>query len=297
MFATAPGAVKFLIALLAATVASGLQGCVFTLVNATTPDDGYERVVEIPYGEQDRQTLDFYWPNTEESQDLTLVFFYGGGWQGGKKNNYRFVAQAFAKEGYRIAIPNYRVYPEVLFPSFVEDGAEAISAVLEYQPDSKLVLIGHSAGAHIAAMLAHDHSYLQNAGVTPSLIEAWVGWSGPYDFLPLTSNRLKKIFSGADDIAKTQPVNFVDAGDPAALLIQGRDDSTVIPRNTERMAAQMREANIPVEAIYYDDVGHIGTVGALAPLFDHWSTTLADTLQFLDSVSAQPGSGGPRSSQ
>jgi acetyl esterase/lipase len=259
-----------------------LQGCAFTLVNWTTPNSGYSRVETLSYGSHSRQALDIYHAAGPDRREPLVVFFYGGGWEGGSKDDYKFVAQAFASEGYTVAIPDYRIYPDVTFPAFVKDAAAAVAKVRRQFPDRPLVLVGHSSGAHQAAMLVTDTDYLQDVGVRRSAIRAWVGLSGPYDFLPLTSDKLRKIFSGAEQLEATQPVNFVDSKVPPTLLVQGLDDTRVIPRNSRRFTAALEAHDVPVTTIYYEGVGHIGTIAAFAPLLESWSNSLDDTLSFLE---------------
>lgn len=268
-----------------------LQGCAFTLVNWTTPNNGYSQVQTLSYGPHSRQTLDIYTPAEPQRREPVVVFFYGGGWEGGSKEDYKFVAQAFTDEGYTTAIPDYRIYPDVTFPAFVEDAAAAVAKVRRHFPDRPLMLVGHSSGAHQAAMLVTDTNYLQEVGVRRSAIKAWVGLSGPYDFLPLTSDKLRKIFSGAEQLEATQPVNFVDSQVPPTLLVQGIDDKRVIPRNSRRFTAALEQHDVPVTTIYYQGVGHIGTIAAFAPLLESWSNALDDTLAFLESVESQAPDG------
>lgn len=260
-----------------------LQGCGLTIANIVTPDSGYKRVNTLSYGESDRQTLDIYHPAVTPIKPQVLVFFYGGAWEEGDKNDYRFVAQAFAKHGYRIAIPDYRLYPDIKFPTFIEDSAMAVAAVAEQFPDSPMILMGHSAGAQIAALLAFNKNYLNQQGVDTQRVGALIGWSGPYDFLPLTSETLKKIFV-AEQRDASQPINFVSEKAPPTLLIHGLDDSRVKPANSKNLAEKLRLHNVPVSAHYYEGVGHVGTVGSLIRFLSPWSDTLPDTLAFLDQL-------------
>ena len=125
--------------------------------------------------------------------------------------------------------------------------------------------MGHSAGAYLAAMVALDASYLSPHGHSPQQLAGWIGLSGPYDFLPLRSRRLKKIF-GDPAPRNTQPIEFVSATAPPALLITGDRDGRVIPRNSQRLAARLQEAGVSVRAIVYPEVGHGLTVAAFSPL-------------------------------
>lgn len=259
-----------------------LSGCALPALNLITPHDGYDRTADIAYGDQPRQTLDLYYPTEPEAGTPALIFFYGGSWQEGYKGGYRFVAQALSEAGYRVVVPDYRLYPDVRFPAFVEDGAAVVEwAVREGLSDDGLVLMGHSAGAHIAALLALDERYLDRVGVDRSLIQAWVGLSGPYDFMPLTDPDLIEIFGGADNVPQTQPVNFVSSEDPPALLIAGLDDTIVRPRNLPNLAEAYRQEGVPVQTHRYEGVNHNDTVASFSVRLRDRSPGFDDTLVFL----------------
>ena len=259
-----------------------LGGCALPALNMITPHHGYERTVDIAYGKQPRQRLDVYQPTEPAAGAPALMFFYGGSWQEGYKGGYRFVAQALADAGYRVVVPDYRLYPEVTFPAFVEDGAKAVAwAVREGLADDGLVLMGHSAGAHITAMLALDEQYLNSVGVDRAQILAWVGLSGPYDFLPLSNPNLIDLFGGADGIPQTQPINFVSPDDPPALLIDGLDDRIVRPRNLPNLAEAYRQNGVPVQMHRYEGVNHNDTVASFSVRLRDRSPGFDDTLTYL----------------
>lgn len=260
-----------------------LQGCGLTLANFVTSSSGYKSVETLSYGEDQRQSIDVYHPANEPIKKPLLVFFYGGAWEDGSKEEYRFVAQAFTQQGYRVAIPDYRLYPQVIFPDFIHDGAAAVAALTKQFPDTPIVLMGHSAGAHIAAMLALNDSYLKLHNINRQQIAAWAGWSGPYDFLPLTSETLKVIFS-EEQRADSQPINFVSKNEPPALLIHGLDDTRVKPKNSINLAAKLRENNVPVTTHYYEGASHEATVGSLIRFMSGWSNTFPDTVAFLEQL-------------
>src|SRR3954471_10166956 len=152
-------------------VAAG--GCTkFQMLNATVPAWGYHRASNLSYGKEPRQSLDVYTPCGDPKHAPVVIFFYGGYWQWGSKSDYRFVGQALASKGFIAVLPDYRLYPRVTFPAFVEDGAQAVrwtrDHIARYGGDpNRLYLMGHSAGAHTAALLAVDPHYLQDAGVDP----------------------------------------------------------------------------------------------------------------------------------
>ena len=128
------------------------------VLNALAPD-GLAREAGLAYGEGPSRRLDVYAPPAAGGPRPVVVFFYGGSWQNGKREDYRFAGAALAAEGFVAMVPDYRKYPEVRFPGFVEDGASAVAwarrEAARFGGDpSKLWVMGHSAGAHIAALLA-----------------------------------------------------------------------------------------------------------------------------------------------
>ena len=270
-------------ALLAATVLCA-GGCgPFTVLNAVTPDAVARSHVDIAYGSDPRQKMDWYYP--QGTSKGVVVFYYGGGWTRGNREDYRFVTGLFNRAGYEVVLPDYRLYPNVQFPTFVEDAASAFAAVLE-RTDSECVFVaGHSAGAHIAAMLHFDETYLEQADAArrPS---AMIGLSGPYDFLPLTSDRLRRIFPEESRDA-SQPVHFVDGGEAPVLLVQGTDDDTVWLRNTLRMTAKIQEHGGKVEPIILEGVGHRATVLALSRSFRFMADVALPLKSFLDTQAEQ----------
>jgi acetyl esterase/lipase len=141
--------------------------------------------------------------------------------------------------------------------------------------------MGHSAGAHIALMLAVDTPYLAQAAVDRTKMAGVIGLSGPYDFLPLRSAKLIDIFGGANR-PEMEAITFARAPLPAALLIQGMADTIVYPRNSENLAAAWRRAGAPVELKLYPGVGHIDTVAAFSGLLHNRATTREDVLAYID---------------
>jgi acetyl esterase/lipase len=251
------------------------------LLNVTVSRQGYAREVDVAYGPNSRQKLDLYRPETPRPDGKTVIFFYGGSWDSGSKTDYLFVAQALVASGYTVVIPDYRLYPEVRFPGFVEDGARAVRWTADRVGTEKVVVMGHSAGAHIALMLAANTPYLQTAGVDRLKLAGAIGLSGPYDFLPLKSAKLIEIFGGANN-PNIEAITFAKAPLPPALLIHGTADTTVYPRNSEHLAAAWRAAGAPVELKLYLDIGHVDTVAALSGLLRGRAPTRADVLAWLD---------------
>ena len=238
-------------------------------INSLVPKDGFDKHGGIAYGGLARQKLDVYVPRNG-GQDLpVVVFFYGGTWQSGRRQDYLFIAEALTARGIVAVIPDYRLYPEARFPTFIEDGAAAVAWVHRHigaygGGASRLFLMGHSAGAYIAAMLALNPGYLAQVGLSPDELKGFIGLAGPYDFLPLKRPRLIEIFGGAADIPETQPVSFARAQAPPALLLHGAADKIVGPHNSERLAQRLRAAGSRVEDKFYPGFKHMRIIILLA---------------------------------
>lgn len=238
------------------------------LLNLLARGADVEVVRDLAYAPGPRGRLDLYLPRGVKKAPV-VVFFYGGGWEAGEKAMYRFLGSALAADGVICAIADYRVWPEVGFPDFLRDGAAAVAWVRAHAAarggdPSRLFLMGHSAGAHIAAMLGLDGRWLGAVGMTPAELSGVIGLSGPYDFLPLGTATLRAIFGPASGLAATQPINFVSDQAPPFLLATGGADRVVLPRNTANLAAALRAAGRRVESIVYPCVGHAPVVGAFA---------------------------------
>jgi acetyl esterase/lipase len=261
-----------------------LLGCApARLLDAVTPAGNYRLERDLVYGELPRQRLDIYHPAGREGGPI-VVFFYGGSWRSGDKGGYRFVGEQLTRHGITLVVPDYRPHPDVTFPAFVEDGARALRWVqdnLASGDGTRVFVMGHSAGAHIAALLAFDKRYGTSAGLRPNLIAGLVGISGPYDFLPLTEPRTRAVFGALADDPVIQPITFVGVAAPPTLLLHGTTDSTVHPRNSESLAASLRRAGVPVRLQLYGDRGHVDIMLGLSSALDSDGRLVAELLDFL----------------
>lgn len=257
-----------------------------TMLNTMAPRRLASR--DQPYGNDPRQCLDIYVPGNLKAPAPVVVFYYGGSWDSGTKEMYRFVGGALATRGFVTVIPDYRLYPQVRYPSFLQDCAAAFAwtgeHIGQWGGSDTLFLMGHSAGAYNAAMLALNRSYLQaaNSRVMPA---GTVGIAGPYDFLPLESAELKAIF-GVPTAYSTQPISHVDGHNAPMLLVAGTADTTVLPRNTTRLAARIHDAGGPVSSRLYPGVDHREIIGAFGLPFRFLAPTLSDSVSFMHAVAA-----------
>jgi acetyl esterase/lipase len=250
-------------------------------INAITPNNTYHKVADVAYGADPRQKLDVYAPLNTTRPAPVVVFFYGGNWNSGARNDYQFIGEALASRGMVAVLADYRLYPQVRYPSFVEDSACAVAWTLKevqrYGGNPKRVyLMGHSAGAYNAAMVALDPRWLAAYGLTPAAVRGWIGLAGPYDFIPITNEATRPVFLYPDTPPDSQPINHVSASAPSTLLIASKKDKLVNPiRNTGGLAVKLRTVGVAVTEIYFDKTSHQTLIAAiswplrgLAPVLD-----------------------------
>jgi acetyl esterase/lipase len=269
---------RFLAAAIALTLVSSCGGA--RLLNSVAVNPGkIER--DITYGTLPRQKLDVYSPKVMAADTPTLVFYHGGSWQYGSKDDYRFLGTAFAARGIQTVVVNYRLHPEVIFPSFVEDAAKALAYTTTNIAQGRPVFIsGHSAGAHIAALVALDPRFLATERTSIcDTTKGVIGISGPYDFTPVAPE-FKRIFP-TEILPTTKPINFARTRTPPVLLLHGTADTTVIPSRTTDMAAALTAGGNNAQVKMYDGVDHMYIVGAISPVVRGKAPTLADIVGFI----------------
>jgi len=265
-----------------------LAGCTkLGALDTVMPYDGdARRVAEgVRYGPADRQVLDVYAPSDGETPAPVVVFIYGGGWDSGRRRDYGFVGHALAARGFVTVIPDYRLVPEVRYPTFVADAAEAVrwthGNIGEHGGDpARIGVAGHSAGAYNAVMLGVAPAYVAPADGDALPIDAVAGLAGPYDFLPLDTGATKRAFKNVANLDETQPVKVVGPAGPPLFLAHGTADGTVDPANLAAMAEAARAAGRDVTAKRYPDVGHAGLLLALGRWFRGDAPVLEDLTAF-----------------
>jgi acetyl esterase/lipase len=282
-------------------LAAGLAACSpLRTFNAVIPKDGgAARIAEdLPFGTGLRQRLDLYGPiqarGSSPAARPTIVFVYGGSWQSGEKAGYAFVARALAARGFLVAVPDYRLVPQVRYPTFVQDNAAAVRWLIgnaaRFGGDpSRIVLVGHSAGAYNSAMLALDPRWL---GLDRRFVKGFVGLAGPYDFLPLDGPITQAAFGQERELATTQPVNFASSDDPPVLLLHGTADTTVYPRNSQQLQARLAQAGVDARLKLYPGVGHVGILTAVARPFRGRAPVLDDMAAFAQRVTGSEDASG-----
>lgn len=276
--------------LLALALVLLLPGCASTLslvANAPTQFDRVDRHAGLAYGRDPRQRLDVYSPRQGTNRPV-VVFWYGGSWVKGKKSQYRFVGTTLAERGIVTVIPDYRLYPQVHFPAFDEDGARAVAWVEQHVQEfggdpHHIVLMGHSAGGHTAAFLAFNHSFLQKFGADPGDISGLVGLSGTYVLVPESAEE-RATFPPPYTEKDWQPIRFVDGQAPPTLLLHGSDDREVLPQEAIELRDEMLQRHLHVELHIYQHRGHGDTVASFAPVARWRSPAVKDAVTFIEDV-------------
>lgn len=288
----------------AVVLVSWLAGCsALGALNAVTPQASQAVQTGVAYGPLARQQLDLYQPQGASPQGgwPVVVFFYGGSWNSGERADYRFVGEALAGRGVLALVADYRLYPQVRYPDFLQDSAQAVAWGLRNAHQwggnpSRLFVMGHSAGAYNAAMLALDARWLRAAGHDPSELAGWIGLAGPYDFLPTNNMDAQPVFFHPDYPANAQPIDWVpsavvganvatSASVPPTFVAAPERDVLVSPeRSTRQLADKLKAAGVAVTHKSYGRVNHVTMVGALGWPLRWLAPVLDDVSQFIEAT-------------
>ncbi|MGQ0456920.1 MAG: alpha/beta hydrolase [Hyphomicrobium sp.] len=290
-----------IIAAVPVAFAAGLTGLFWmrpdsmTLYSTIFGDRGARIESDVAYGDGPRRRLDVYRPaEGAKAYDAVILFLYGGSWSSGDKAFYAFVGQALAARGFTTVIPDYRLYPDVQFPAFVEDAAAAYAWTARTlanacEPARPIIIAGHSAGGHMAALLALDRRYLARAAPEAAAPAAVIGLAGPYTFEPTTWPSTKDAFASVKATPNVaRPITFVTPGAPPTLLLHGLADDLVNLKNTRELAAALRDVGTPVETAEYQGIGHIGLLLTLSRPFRWRAPTLEKIVAYAAQVVSQP---------
>lgn len=280
--------VLMLAVMMACTAVGGCRTSEFLIANVPDVFARVQSHLDLPYGTDRRQRLDIIAPR-QGTHWPVVIFWYGGSWDEGRKADYRFVGVALAERGIVAVIPDYRLYPQVTFPLFDEDGATAIAwvehHVSEYGGDpTHIVLMGHSAGGHTAAFLAFNHEFLRKFGADPHGIAGLIGLSGTYVFVP-DSDILRAAFPLPYTVRDWQPIRFVDSSAPPTLLLHGLDDREVLPQEAIELRDALKKVHVPVNLELFPHRGHADTVASFAMVTRRRTPALHDVVRFIRAVS------------
>jgi len=278
------------------SITSLLSACSpITVIDVLTPKSTYQSVNNLSYGSDPRQQLNIFIPHVEDfavpaNGYPVVIFFYGGSWNFGSKEDYRFVGEALASRGIVTVIADYRLYPQVQYPDFLMDCAMAVSWVKQHLGDYKanpqqIFLMGHSAGAYNAAMLALDGRWLNTQGLSNNMFKGWIGLAGPYNFLPIENEDVKPVFFHPNYPINTQPLELASGAAPKTFLGVSQSDKLVDPeRNSKKLAMKLKSLGVQVTLKEYSNTSHTTIMGAFARPLRFIDPVLQDVVAFVQTA-------------
>ena len=251
-------------------------------LNTITPSGSYKLVKDIAYGDDERQKLDIYQSSVSKPGAPIVVFIHGGSWDSGSKRMYKFVGEAFTSQGYTVVIPNYRLYPDVVYPQFINDTAAAIAFTAKRYPEQGLVVMGHSAGAYNVMMVTVEPKYLRAQGIEVcQAIAGTVGLAGPYGAFPLKAEPLVTIFPGRH-MTDDAPVNLINGPTPPVFMAIGDKDTTVSELHSLKLSEIIHARGGKADFKTYPGLNHTDVVKVLSRYFDGDSELKGDILRFIE---------------
>ena len=216
-------------------------------------------------------TLDLFRPAAIGDELLPVVIFiHGGGWGGGDKESYHDLATRAASHGYLCASVSYRLSGEAPFPAALEDCKCAVrwlrAHAVEQQADADHFAVwGHSAGGHLAAMVALTPGQFEGEGGWPDVsgaVQCALCYSAPFDLTDKTLGLvgiINQLIGRAEDPDQARrqasPTSYVAGGTTPFLLFHGVEDELPISQS-DRFAEALHRAGVPVELVRVPHAGH-----------------------------------------
>ena len=190
---------------------------------------------KLAYGTDRNQYYFCYEPDRPIS-DKVIVWIHGGGWNAGTPEDFDYMGQRIASEGYRFISMGYRLSTQKKYPAQIDDVCTGYNHALSFLKEkgidtSKIIICGPSAGAHLSSILAFSKVDQEKYGVDVSGVIGYVGWGGPYCFNEKSSLALRilenKLFPKGYDRKQAEPVSLLTHNHIPILLIQSRHDGIV----------------------------------------------------------------------
>ena len=205
-------------------------------------------VVDVDYPDG-KDRLDLYIPKGATNAPVIVSLHGGALWQGDRAEE-AFVGQRFAAAGYLTVVASYRLSPQVSHPAHIQDVAAAFAwvkrSIRQHGGDSdRIIVIGHSAGAYLAALMATDSRYLAAHKLSPSDIRGVVPVSGFFwvDKPGVAPDRPKEVWGPEQRVwMEASPARYLRADLPPVLLIYTDGDEEWRKKQNDDMAAALRAA-------------------------------------------------------
>lgn len=254
-------------------------------VNYLTPKDTFEKEAHLPYGLKARQRLDLYKSKNARQKRPLIVFVHGGSWKHGNKRDYMFLGETFAREGFDVAIINYHLAPVHVFPTFVDDLAQAIHYLTQNQSKlnvstDNMILMGHSAGAFnvMSVMYSAQSQDFKHR----DKIKAIIGLAGPYHFDYKNDPLAEHAFDQKVPYQQVMPYYFVQPNQTKHFLLIAEQDHLVGNKNSFDLDQALREKGNHSHIAVIPKTGHLTIVGTLASFVSHYFKTKRTIMHFLE---------------
>ncbi|MFW1953028.1 alpha/beta hydrolase [Acinetobacter beijerinckii] len=254
-------------------------------MNYLTPKDTFEKDGHLAYGLKARQRLDLYRTKNPKKQRPLIVFVHGGSWQHGNKRDYLFLGETFAREGYDVAVINYHLAPEHIFPAFIDDIVQAIHYLTQNQSKlnistDNIILMGHSAGAFNVMSVVYSP---QSQGFKyKDKIKAIIGLAGPYHFDYKGDPLAEHAFDLKVSYQDVMPYYFINSNQIKHYLLMAENDQLVGSHNSFDLDRALREKGNHSHIAVIPKTGHLTIIATLASFASHYFKTKRTIMHFLD---------------
>jgi acetyl esterase/lipase len=199
----------------------------------------------------ERCRLDLYYPTNREDYP-TIVWFHGGGLRAGN----RFVPQELKEQGFAVAAVNYRLFPKVKCPAYIEDAAASVAWVMKHIAEyggstEKVFVSGHSAGGYLTSMVGLDKRWLAKHGVDADDLAGLIPYSG-HTITHFTVREERGIPREQPIVDELAPLYHVRADAPPIVFITGDREMEMLGRYEENayMARMMKGAGHEATTLY-----------------------------------------------
>lgn len=224
--------------------------------------------LNVAYGSYSLETLDIFF--SAQSNAPLLVFIHGGYWQGLDKNQFSHIADGFVPVGVATAVVNYGLAPDVNMDEIVRHNHNALAWIWRhahkfgYDPN-RIYVCGHSAGGHLAALLAATDWVSFDQALPPQLIQGICAVSGIFDLEPIRLSYLNDVLGMDAAVSKrNSPLNRLPDKRVPLILALGDLETDEFRRQTRIFAESWRSKGFPVDIIHMAGLQHYSVVNEIA---------------------------------
>ena len=223
-----------------------------------------QKQLDIAYGDDPRQRFDLFLPDGVAKG--LAVFIHGGYWRAFAKDDWSHLAAGILAHGFAVALPSYRLAPQVPLDEICRDAAAAVTLAAAHV-DGPIHLAGHSAGGHLATRLISGEPLL--AAPLIKRIVAVTSISGVHDLRPLLHTELNDLLAITDDIAAKEspalltPTASVVAGEIGVNVWVGAEERPEFRRQTDLLALSWGGLGVPVGVMHEEGRHHFDVIDGL----------------------------------